>query len=59
MPCCCIEDDVMSDTDEEDEDVDDDMMNNVDAWRKADVLDSMEFDHEDLMHGYAYGGYDD
>jgi tetratricopeptide (TPR) repeat protein len=60
------EEDVLSDTDDDDDDdddvdhvdFDDDMMRNMDAWRKADVLDSMEFDHEGLG-GYSFGGYDE
>ena len=52
---------MLSETDEEDleEDLDDDFLaSNMDAWRKADVLNSMEYDQDDLGGEYSYG-YDE
>ena len=55
---------VLSDTDEEDDEDDydddeDDLMSNMAAWRKADVLDSMEYDDDDLDGGgYSYSAYE-
>jgi curved DNA-binding protein CbpA len=56
---------VLSDTDEEDDedDYDDedegDLMSNMAAWRKADVLDSMEYDDDELDGGgYSYSAYE-